>query len=90
MCKRYSDKQFLLLPGEEPNEFFGGHWLKFFPKPVYWIMSRKPDMPFVTEDAKYGKVYRISDKDEMLKLLELENGFGMDSPYKNKRLYRVS
>src|SRR5690606_7834048 len=26
-CRRASDEQFLLLPGEEPNEFFGGHWL---------------------------------------------------------------
>ncbi|MDB5206380.1 MAG: hypothetical protein JWR72_1455 [Flavisolibacter sp.] len=30
-------------------------------------------MPFVTEDTKYGKVYRIGNKDEMLKLLQLEN-----------------
>ncbi len=37
MCKRFSDNDFLLLPGEEPNNFFGGHWLSFFPKPVIWI-----------------------------------------------------
>jgi len=84
MCKRYSDKQFLLLPGEEPNEFFGGHWLEFFPKPVYWIMSRKPDMPFVTKDAKYGKVYRIGNKDEMLKLLELEKGLAWTAHARTK------
>jgi hypothetical protein len=30
MCEQFSDKQFLLLPGEEPNEFLGGHWLSFF------------------------------------------------------------
>jgi hypothetical protein len=41
MCKHYSNDHFLLLPGEEPNEFFGGHWMALFPKPVYWIMSRK-------------------------------------------------
>ncbi len=69
-CKRLSDKNFLLLPGEEPNEFFGGHWLDFFPKPVYWIMARKPDQPFVTNDPKYGKVYRIADTADMLKLLK--------------------
>lgn len=74
MCKRFSSDKFLLLPGEEPNEFYGGHWLSFFPKPVYWIMSRKPDAPFVETDPKYGKVYRIGNKEEMLKLLELENG----------------
>lgn len=73
-CKRLSDDEFLLLPGEEPNEFLGGHWMGFFPKPVYWIMSRETDKPFVTEDPNYGKVYRIADKNEMLQLLELENG----------------
>ncbi len=99
-CKRLSDKNFLLLPGEEPNNFYGGHWLDFFPKPVYWIMSRKPDMPFVSNDAKYGKVYRISDKNEMLKLLELENGLawtahartksstGFPDAYKNEDFFK--
>ncbi len=83
-CKRLSDRSFLLLPGEEPNEFFGGHWMEFFPKPVYWIMSRKPDKPFVTEDPKYGKVYRIADKDEMLKLLETEKGLAWTAHARTK------
>ncbi|HZJ20093.1 MAG TPA: hypothetical protein VFD35_07035 [Pricia sp.] len=73
-CARLSDEEFLLLPGEEPNEFLGGHWMGFFPKPVYWVMSREADKPFVMEDASYGKVYRIADKSEMLRLLELEKG----------------
>jgi hypothetical protein len=73
-CRRLSSRDFLLLPGEEPNEFFGGHWLQFFPKPVYWIMSRKNTDSFLTNDPVYGKVYRIADKKEMLDLLELENG----------------
>ncbi len=99
-CKRLSDKSFLLLPGEEPNEFFGGHWLEFFPKPVYWIMSRKPDQPFVTNDPKYGKVYRIADTADMLKLLKLENGLawtahartkgstGFPDTYKNEPFFK--
>ncbi|MBC7887266.1 MAG: hypothetical protein H7Z13_05210, partial [Ferruginibacter sp.] len=74
MCNRYSDSVFLLLPGEEPNEFLGGHWLQFFPKPVYWIMSRAKDVPFISQHPDYGKVYRVNSKEEMLKLLELENG----------------
>jgi hypothetical protein len=37
-------------------------------------MSRKPEKPFVTEDPEYGKVYRISNAEEMLKLLDLERG----------------
>ncbi len=83
-CKRLSDKDFLLLPGEEPNNFYGGHWLNFFPKPVYWIMSRKPDMPFVSSDPKYGKVYRIGDKNEMLKLLQLEKGLAWTAHARTK------
>ncbi len=84
MCQRYSDKDFLLLPGEEPNEFLGGHWLSFFPKPVTWIMARKPDMPFVTDDPQYGKVYRVGDKADMLKLLETENGLAWTAHARTK------
>ncbi|SFE67798.1 CehA/McbA family metallohydrolase domain-containing protein [Spirosoma endophyticum] len=83
-CKRLSDKNFLLLPGEEPNNFFGGHWLEFFPKPVYWIMSRKPEMPFVMNDPQYGNVYRIADKNDMLRLLEAENGLAWTAHARTK------
>ncbi|MDQ3278852.1 MAG: hypothetical protein M3Q06_11035, partial [Bacteroidota bacterium] len=84
MCRKHSDKDFLLLPGEEPNEFFGGHWLQFFPNPVYWIMSRQEDKPFVTTDSLYGKVYRIGNRAEMLKLLELENGLAWTAHARTK------
>lgn len=72
--KRLSDSNFLLLPGEEANNFYGGHWLAFFPKPVYWIMSKKDGAPFETKDPQYGTVYRVGNKEEMLKLLEKEKG----------------
>ncbi|RFM37005.1 CehA/McbA family metallohydrolase domain-containing protein [Chitinophaga silvisoli] len=74
LCEKQSGKDFLLLPGEEPNEFFGGHWLSFFPKPVYWVMSRKADQPYVEYNKEYGKVYHIADKAEMLQLLKDEKG----------------
>ncbi len=74
LCAHQSDKDFLLLPGEEPNEFFGGHWLELFPRPVYWVMSRKPGTPYVEEKPGYGKVYHIGDKQDMLRLLEDEQG----------------
>lgn len=73
-CRRLSGDDFLLLPGEEPNEFLGGHYMALFPHPVYWIMSHRKEDPFVTEDPDYGKVYRIGNKEEMLRLLETENG----------------
>lgn len=74
LCEKQSGKDFLLLPGEEPNEFFGGHWLQLFPRPVYWVMSRKPGEPYVEEKDGYGKVYHIGDKHDMLRLLEDEKG----------------
>jgi hypothetical protein len=84
MCRQYSKNNFLLLPGEEPNEFFGGHWLSFFPKPVNWIMSKKPNASFVTIDPIYGKVYRVGNEDEMLRLLEAENGLAWTAHARTK------
>jgi hypothetical protein len=84
MCKRYSSDDFLLLPGEEPNEFFGGHWLQFFPKPVYWIMSRKEGTPMVSNHPVYGKVYNIGNAEEMLELLEKERGLAWTAHARTK------
>ena len=83
-CKRLSSGDFLMLPGEEPNSHFGGHWMNIFPKPVYWIMSREADQPFVEEVPEYGKVYRVGNKDEMLKLLEVENGLAWTAHARTK------
>ncbi len=99
-CKRLSSSTFLLLPGEEPNEFFGGHWLAFFPKPVYWIMSRKAGTPFTTTDEAHGKIYHIGSKEDMFALLKDENGFawtahartkgstGFPDAYKEENFYK--
>lgn len=83
-CARLSKGDFLMLPGEEPNSHFGGHWMNIFPKPVYWIMSRQPHQPFVSEDSIYGKVYRVGNKEEMLKLLEIEKGLAWTAHARTK------
>jgi len=83
-CQRLSSINFHLLPGEEPNEFFGGHWLAFFPKPVYWVMSREQGTPFETSDATHGKIYHIGDKNDMLALLNAENGFAWTAHARTK------
>lgn len=83
-CARLSTGDFLMLPGEEPNCHFGGHWMNIFPKPVYWIMSRKPDQPFVEEHPEYGKVYRVGNKEEMLRLLEEEKGLAWTAHARTK------
>lgn len=71
--KALSDGNFLMLPGEEPNVHFGGHWMIFFPEPVYWHMNRGENQPFVEEHTEYGKVYRVANQEEMLRLLKEEN-----------------
>ncbi|MCE7059273.1 hypothetical protein [Dyadobacter sp. CY343] len=83
-CERLSDHEFLLMPGEEPNEFFGGHWMQIFPKPVYWIMSRKKETPYVEDKPGFGKVYHIGDKNEMLKLLQDERGLAWTAHARTK------
>ncbi|WP_147414258.1 hypothetical protein [Sphingomonas gilva] len=72
--KRLSDDEFLLLPGEEPNVHLGGHWMSFFPKPVYWTLDRKEGQPFVETDPELGKVYHVGSPDDVLKLMEAEKG----------------
>ncbi|MEX2591915.1 MAG: hypothetical protein WD426_04015 [Anditalea sp.] len=83
-CERLSSGNFLMLPGEEPNSHFAGHWMNIFPKPVYWIMSREADQPFIEEVPGYGKVYRVGNKEEMLKLLEVENGLAWTAHARTK------
>jgi len=82
--KRLSDPNFLLLPGEEANNFYGGHWLAFFPKPIYWVMSKKDEQPFSMTDPKYGTVYHVGNKEEMLKLLEQEKGLAWTAHARTK------
>ncbi len=86
-CRRLSKPDLLFLPGEEANVYLGayepgkqpGHWVYLFPKPVTWVMKRDRDQPFVTEDPKYGKVYRVGSPEEMFELLQLEHGLGWTS-----------
>jgi hypothetical protein len=81
-CRRLSDDNILFLPGEEANTHLGlnhpgkhpGHWMCFFPKPVYWTMQRGADQPFVEQDSRYGTVYHIGSRADMTSLLEREHG----------------
>ena len=73
-CARLSDKEFLLLPGEEPNVHLGGHWISFFPRPVMWVLNRAKGKPFVEEHPKFGRVYHVGSPEDVLKLMEAEKG----------------
>lgn len=73
-CKRHSDTDFLLVPGEEPNNSFGGHYTMVFPRPVYWTHVREDGKPFEEEVAEFGKVYHVGSGDDELKMLRNEGG----------------
>jgi hypothetical protein len=81
-CRRLSDDQLLLIPGEEINQFLGlpaperhpGHWMSLFPKPVYWTMVPDDDRPFVEQHEKFGRVYHVGDRADMIRLIKEENG----------------
>jgi len=73
-CARLSDENFLLLPGEEPNVHIGGHWLSFFPKPIYWVLNRSTNEPFSEQIDGYGTVYHVGNPNDVLALMEHENG----------------
>ncbi len=73
-CQRLSNDEFLLLPGEEPNVHLGGHWISFFPKPVYWVLNRSGQTPFVTKHPELGKVYHVGSEADVLRLLRAEHG----------------
>lgn len=73
-CRRHSDREFLILPGEEPNVHLGGHYTLLFPRPVYWAKVRGADQPFSSPHPEYGTVYRTGSASEMLELLKREQG----------------
>jgi hypothetical protein len=99
-CERLSeDGKFLILPGEEPNVHLGGHWISFFPRPVYWMLQRGKDEPFVEQVDGIGNVYRVGSSSDVLKLMETEKGlmwtahprikgsFGFPDAYRSRDFY---
>jgi hypothetical protein len=76
-CRAQSGPGFLLIPSEEANVYFGGHWSVVFPKPTYWFMKRGDDIEeeFLDFDPHYGNIYRIFDEQELLALIRREGGW---------------
>ena len=72
--RRFSDRNFLLIPGEEPDNTLSGHYISMMSHPVYWSQTRQPGHQFIEDDPKYGKVYHISNETEELDMLRRENG----------------
>ena len=45
-----------------------------FPKPVYWVLNQNQGQPFVQDIPGYGTVYHVGSADDVLNLLEQEDG----------------
>ncbi|MEO7651118.1 MAG: hypothetical protein ABIZ80_11670 [Bryobacteraceae bacterium] len=73
-CRRHSDTEFLIVPGEEPDAYFGGHYTMVFPKPVFWSHVRKAGQQFEETHPEHGKVYHVGSKEEELDMLRREGG----------------
>jgi hypothetical protein len=78
-CERFSDRDFLLIPGEEPDANFGGHYMFVFPGPLYFTHVKQPEtakatQPFMENLAPWGKVYHTSSAPAELDLLKKEGG----------------
>ena len=73
-CRRFSDRDFLLIPGEEPDDTFGGHYITMFPHPVYWSQVKTDGQQFTENDPKYGKVYHVGSSEDELDMLKREQG----------------
>jgi hypothetical protein len=83
-ARRASDKDFLVVPWEEPNVYFGGHFNVLFPRPVHFTRVRKEGQPFTEIDPVYGKVYHLGSSDDVLQLLNAEKGYWYTSHPRTK------
>lgn len=73
-CRRFSDKNFLLIPGEEPDATLGGHYTMTLPRPVFWSKVKQPGQSFTEKTPEYGNVYHIGSQAEELEMLKREQG----------------
>ena len=70
-ARKLSDKNFLVMPEEEVNSYFDGHWYLMTPKPVYFTHSATAEKgrPFEEDVPGYGTVYHIGSADQMFKMV---------------------
>jgi hypothetical protein len=86
--QRVSDKDFLVIPAEEPDAYIGGHWYLMTPKPVYYTHTLGPQepkagpspgnnrpqgQPFEEDLPEYGHVYHLGSAEDILNFINKEN-----------------
>ena len=74
-ARRASDKDFLVLPWEEPSMYFGGHYNILFPKNVYFSKVRKPGQPFSESIRSSARSTTSAARKMCWRLLDAENGY---------------
>jgi hypothetical protein len=72
-CRRHSDADFLIVPGEEANAYLGGHYNILFPRPVYWTLVRGKGQPPIEDHPGYGKVYHTGSAADVFALMKSED-----------------
>jgi hypothetical protein len=74
--RRMSDRDFLVMPAEEPNAYLGGHWYLLTPKPVYFSHAtpRPVGQQFIEENPTYGQVYHLGSAEDVLNMVNREHG----------------
>ena len=72
-AERHSDAEFMVMPQMENSNILGGHWDLLFSHPVYYVDSRAPGTPLVTEHPEYGKMYNIGSADDIMAMVEAED-----------------
>ena len=83
-CRAQSGPDFLLIPSEEANVYLGGHWAVVFPKPVYWMLDRKPRESFKSVQDPFGTVYRVRSPDEVWSMIKAEGGWAYQTHPRTK------
>src|SRR5439155_12836796 len=75
-CRRLSDRDFLLIPGEEPNVFLGGHYMMLLPHPVFWTHAptRSRGQSLMDNYPRFGTVYHAGSVGDVMEMMRREQG----------------
>ena len=75
-CERFSDRDLLLIPGEEPDRNFGGHYMFMFPQPLFFTHAQDASgrQPLTENLPGFGKVYHTGSAADELAMLTKEAG----------------
>ena len=75
-ARKLSDKNFLVIPAEEANAYIPGHWYLMMPKAVYFSRAtpRPAGQTFEENDPVYGHVYHLGSIDDVMKMVNKEQG----------------